>query len=168
MTNFRDGRSRPRQHPDTDNQEWILRLLTPPEWHRQAACRPPAEWLPERVGEHIKLFFPDRGAQSTVSARSYCDVCPVAAQCADTPRAGREHGIWGGETSRQRQKRFRGAPNRGGGHFSDRQIRAIRTKYDGGDSVANLARMYEVHTKTIYAIVARRSYTHVTEETEAE
>ncbi len=35
-------------------------------------------------------------------ARAYCACCTVAEQCREAGRAGREHGLWGGENDEQR------------------------------------------------------------------
>ncbi len=80
-----------------DRSDWcddLERLLTPPAWHKHAACR----------GVGAKVFFPDRG-ESLELARAICATCPVARECLDEALRDRDtHGIWAGTAYRQRLK----------------------------------------------------------------
>ena len=69
-------------------------LLHRPAWMAEGACR----------GEDPALFFPARGA-STSMAKAVCAGCPVRVQCLDYaavhPTA---EGVWGGTSHRQRKR----------------------------------------------------------------
>jgi hypothetical protein len=62
-------------------------------WRAQAACQ-------SDDGDHIDLFFPDRGGnQKAAIAKSICDSCPVADDCTAYAHEQRMfRGIWGGES----------------------------------------------------------------------
>jgi WhiB family redox-sensing transcriptional regulator len=63
-------------------------------WMLDAACR---EYDPE-------VFFPHDGAGTAV-ARSICFGCPVRWVCLEYALANNiDHGIWGGESERERRK----------------------------------------------------------------
>ncbi len=68
--------------------EWIGQHLSPPVWHRAAACR----------DADSDLFFVGRG-RSGKAAKSLCAVCPVIADCSEWA-LGQRHlsGVWGGMT----------------------------------------------------------------------
>lgn len=70
-----------------------------PTWHARAACR----------GLGPGLFYPlvdERYSHSTpyVQGRQVCSTCPVIDQCAEAG-ALEHHGLWGGESPRQRHER---------------------------------------------------------------
>jgi WhiB family transcriptional regulator, redox-sensing transcriptional regulator len=68
-------------------------------WTERALCRGKTE-----------LFFgtprerPGRRARREALAVAYCQVCPVVDQCRSAGRAGREFGMWGGETEEDRAR----------------------------------------------------------------
>lgn len=55
-----------------------------------------------------KIFFARPGEREgrrkrrEALARAYCACCTVAEECRQAGRAGREHGLWGGENDEQR------------------------------------------------------------------
>lgn len=58
---------------------------------------------------HTALFFAINGDHDTgakrhreAQAKQLCATCPARLPCRDLGRAGREHGIWGGETEAER------------------------------------------------------------------
>lgn len=65
-----------------------------PEWMVQALCK-----------RHPEVeFFPGRG-ESLDGAKNICRRCPVREQCLDYALAtNQEHGIWGGESERERRR----------------------------------------------------------------
>ena len=67
------------------------------DWHQSAMCRGKT---------HIFFAVPGerdgRRNRREDLARSYCSCCPVADECRDAGRSGREHGLWGGEDDEQR------------------------------------------------------------------
>ena len=70
----------------------VLALVRPP-WHADAACR-----------EHPELtWFPERG-QPTEPAKTVCAGCLVATECRSAGIDGRELGIWGGLSERNRRQ----------------------------------------------------------------
>lgn len=68
--------------------------MDPQEWRDRAACA--------EVGN--APFFVDVGL-TTKNALDFCDVCPVRQNCLDYANDNHiQHGIWGGLTTRQRQR----------------------------------------------------------------
>lgn len=64
------------------------------------------------VGEPVRLFFPERGADAN-TAKSICATCGVRDQCLEYSLTnGIRYGIWGGLSERQR-KVIRAARARG-------------------------------------------------------
>ena len=62
-------------------------------WRHEAAC----------LGLDPNLFFPEVGNNSGVArARQTCTPCPVQLECLQAG-LGRQHGIWGGTTDRDRR-----------------------------------------------------------------
>lgn len=89
--------------PDRFTIEDFVRMARRPEWHARAACRGKAE-----------LFFPDdRETAPTLAivaeAKAICAMCPVALDCAAAGRC-EKHGIWAGETERERRQVRRQKP----------------------------------------------------------
>lgn len=83
---------------DEDHFSTLFDLLTPPEWHRHAACKGKTD-----------LFFSDdhgRTAQKTnKDAKKICATCPVRVECAKSAVDNHErHGIWGGLTRDDRKE----------------------------------------------------------------
>ena len=73
--------------------------LEPTPWAAQAACRGIAE--PD-------LFFPERGGNEGRAAKAVCGGCPVRDECLGYAIRWRiDHGIWGGLSARERQRRYR-------------------------------------------------------------
>lgn len=67
-------------------------------WMTAAACR----------GHDTNMWFPDAG-KATSLAVAICLRCPVRERCADYADAHRErHGLWGGMTTEERNRRARG------------------------------------------------------------
>ncbi|MDZ7677047.1 MAG: WhiB family transcriptional regulator [Acidimicrobiales bacterium] len=68
-----------------------------PRWHADAACR----------GEGPSRWFPELGQQGT-DAKAVCARCPVRSECR---QAGQDepHGIWAGESPRERRRARRNA-----------------------------------------------------------
>ena len=63
-----------------------------PAFHADAACR-----------EHPELsWFPERG-QSITAQLAVCRSCLVRAECEAAGVDGKEHGVWGATTGRQRR-----------------------------------------------------------------
>jgi WhiB family redox-sensing transcriptional regulator len=64
-------------------------------WHQRALC---AEIDPE-------LWFPDKGdSKSSATAKHLCQLCPVKAECLEEALTeGRDFGVWGGTTERERR-----------------------------------------------------------------
>lgn len=87
--------SQPLTEGDSDGRyDLAFLLLERPEWHRRAACR----------GTDTGMFFAERGTH-TQDARDTCRVCPVQTECLTHAQAVPElHGVWGGQTVRQRKK----------------------------------------------------------------
>lgn len=71
--------------------------LRPPSWHAAAMCKGKTSIFFATPGERD-----GRRNRREALARAYCACCPVAEQCAEAGRAGREHGLWGGENDEQR------------------------------------------------------------------
>ena len=67
-------------------------------WMDDARCK----------GMDAAIFFLERG-ETPNEARAVCSRCPVAEQCRQYARSGPwgRHGVWGGETERQRYPRKR-------------------------------------------------------------
>lgn len=64
-----------------------------PAWHADAACH-----------EHPELsWFPERG-ESVVEPRAVCDGCLVRCECRSAGIDGREQGLWGGLSERNRRQ----------------------------------------------------------------
>lgn len=80
-----------------DDPPDVLELLAGrrPEWHRRAACR----------GLGTDAFFPEKGEDAR-PAKAVCSGCPVAAPCG---AATGDHGIWGGQSPRERMRSRRAA-----------------------------------------------------------
>jgi WhiB family redox-sensing transcriptional regulator len=68
----------------------LLDLLTPPAWHRWAACK----------GSGLN-FFTRRG-ESVQPLKAVCASCPVTSQCLEAA-ATEKFGLWGGQSERQRR-----------------------------------------------------------------
>lgn len=69
------------------------------DWMDRAACKGQAP---------TDAFFPTRGEELKV-AQSFCDRCPVAAECLEYAlRNAIHHGIWGGKSERERRRLRRG------------------------------------------------------------
>lgn len=89
--------------PDVLNSYASLQLITvsaglqPPSWHANAMCRGKTEIFFATPGERD-----GRRNRREALARAYCACCPVAEECRDAGRAGREHGLWGSENDEQR------------------------------------------------------------------
>lgn len=71
--------------------------LRPPGWHAKAMCRGKTDIFFAAPGERD-----GRRNRREALARAYCACCPVAQECRDAGRDGREHGLWGGENDEQR------------------------------------------------------------------
>lgn len=57
-----------------------------------------------------EIFFPNKGG-GYAEAVSYCDNCPVEAECYDySERSGSNWGVWGGEIKRRGEPRPRKPP----------------------------------------------------------
>ena len=69
----------------------------PPGWHANAMCRGKTDIFFATPGERD-----GRRNRREALARAYCACCPVAGECRDAGRDGREHGLWGGENDEQR------------------------------------------------------------------
>jgi WhiB family redox-sensing transcriptional regulator len=77
-----------------------LRIWEPMPWARRGRCR----------GEDANFqFFGNPGerpemarAREQLAIATYCDPCPVQAECRAYGRANREYGVWGGETELER------------------------------------------------------------------
>lgn len=69
-----------------------------PDWFTLRACSPStAHLFFEPAGER-----PEQRALRHVQAARVCAACPVAVECREYARAGREHGFWGGESEEER------------------------------------------------------------------
>jgi WhiB family redox-sensing transcriptional regulator len=79
-----------------DLEERIRELLTPPAWHRQAACR----------GTGSAKHFPAHGATAE-AGRSVCAGCAVKAECLGRPGRPRASRDLGGGTSDAERRRMR-------------------------------------------------------------
>lgn len=75
--------------PEGESWSW----LTAPAWWDDAACR----------GVGPSLFFPFRG-EPTEEAKKVCAGCAARSECLDEGVSGREFGVWGGTSERQRLK----------------------------------------------------------------
>jgi len=73
-------------------------LLMPGEWADHAACK----------GVDPNVFHPVRG-EDLGAARSYCEGCPVRAECLDHALRFEPHGVWGGTSAKQRIRMRRAA-----------------------------------------------------------
>jgi WhiB family transcriptional regulator, redox-sensing transcriptional regulator len=62
-------------------------------WQSKAACR----------GIDPNLFFPIKPEEES-AAKDICKDCTVREECLDSALAGREKGIWGGMTEKERNK----------------------------------------------------------------
>lgn len=71
--------------------------LRSPAWHESAMCRGKTDIFFAKPGERD-----GRRNRREALARAYCACCTVAEQCREAGRAGREHGLWGGENDEQR------------------------------------------------------------------
>lgn len=77
--------------------ERTLSCTSDPDWTIHAKCH-----------GRTHLFY-DQARESEAQrlrreslAKRYCAACPVSGICRAVGRAGREHGIWGGETDEER------------------------------------------------------------------
>lgn len=74
----------------------------PESWRERAAC----------LGAPLTVFFPEQGGSNRAmydEARSYCDRCPVIAECmADAVRTGDRDGFRAGATGSSRERGMRG------------------------------------------------------------
>jgi hypothetical protein len=68
-----------------------------PGWHANAMCRGKTGIFFATPGERR-----GRRNRREALARAYCACCPVAKECRDAGRVGREHGLWGSENDEQR------------------------------------------------------------------
>lgn len=66
-------------------------------WQDAAMCKGKTEIFFAAPGERD-----GRRNRREALARAYCACCTVAEQCHEAGRAGREHGLWGGENDEQR------------------------------------------------------------------
>lgn len=66
-------------------------------WQEAAMCRGKTDIFFAPPGERR-----GRRSRREALARAYCACCSVAEQCREAGRAGREHGLWGGENDEQR------------------------------------------------------------------
>lgn len=99
------------------------------DWLDDAAC----------AGLPTGMFFPLPGDQRTPErAKRICLRCPVRPECADYGRDER-FGIWGGETPRERNKRFRTTGDLVPALGSARRLRALAVLGYGPQQVANEA-----------------------------
>lgn len=76
-----------------------MRIKTPGEWTRRAACHdaPPEIFITKSDGdEDDEPYYP------TLEARRYCERCPVRVECFAWGIAYDEFGVWGGTTRYQR------------------------------------------------------------------
>lgn len=71
--------------------------FVPPSWHAMAMCSGKTAIFFATPGERD-----GRRAKREALARAYCACCPVAAECREAGRSGREHGLWGGENDEER------------------------------------------------------------------
>lgn len=78
----------------SDLNDLLQQLVVPrPFPIEQAACR----------GIDTRLFFPERGEDTTIAKR-ICTSCPVRTPCRDWALAnGERFGIWGGTSERERR-----------------------------------------------------------------
>lgn len=75
-----------------------IHLGTVPRWHRDAACG--SGWVDPEI------FFPPAvgGTKAAAEARTYCNCCPVIAECLNYAVHTGQLGIWGGTTEDQRAR----------------------------------------------------------------
>ena len=78
-----------------------------PSWQADAACR----------SMDVDIFFPERGANAN-KAKATCAGCTVSTQCSAAGLHD-DHGIWGGQSQRERQQ-TRVELGATGGHRYDR------------------------------------------------
>ena len=81
------------------SRSFILMMIeiTPEQWMDEALCR----------GADPGEFFPSDGVGVDMAQR-VCSPCPVRAECLEFALANRiEHGVWGGESERERRRILR-------------------------------------------------------------
>lgn len=115
-----------------------LQLAGPLAWQDHALC----------AGAGLDLFFPD--GTDTQRAKSFCNVCPVWAECLayaiDREEA---HGVWGGLTSAER-KRLRQLCERFAAHPDDlANAKDVRWLVGGGMPEERLACLLGCSVETI-------------------
>jgi len=84
---------------DTDSMPTTQRDDLAPTWAERGLC----------IGKTELFFAPPgerrgRRLRREALAISYCVQCPVRDDCLAAGRAGREHGIWGGENDEERAR----------------------------------------------------------------
>lgn len=107
------------------------------DWAASAACR----------GVNPNIFHPDDGDYTL--AHTYCDRCPVRADCLTHALTNNERdGMWGGRTERARQRM------RATAHMApppdERAPRALQL-YDDGMPIKDIARRVNAGTPTVTA-----------------
>lgn len=71
-------------------------LPRPPAWMAQGAC----------LGMDVNIFFPTERGRTNAEAQRTCAGCPVRLECRDwATERGEEHGVFGGETPKERHVR---------------------------------------------------------------
>lgn len=104
-------------------------MSAPGDWILDAAC----------AGLPTGMFYPLPGDHKTPErAKRICARCPVRPECADYGRDER-FGIWGGETPRERNKRFRTSGDPVPAVGSQRRLRALASLGYGPHAIANEA-----------------------------
>lgn len=78
-------------------------------WRERAACANsghPELWFPDEPAKEQSVLRPRTDAwaeQQTEMAKAECAKCPVWAECLSWALDNREHGIWGGTTTKERR-----------------------------------------------------------------
>lgn len=84
----------------------LLEVLKSPEWHEHALCRdqPQEVFYGHEQREGTRRHRPTMTVDEVRYAKSFCQECPVAAQCLEAALEGGEvNGVWGGTTPNERR-----------------------------------------------------------------
>lgn len=71
-----------------------MSILPDPDWYSQGACKAAAD--PD-------IFTPDR-RMTGAEAKAYCRRCPVSTECLAFALASNVTGVWGGTTTKERER----------------------------------------------------------------
>jgi WhiB family redox-sensing transcriptional regulator len=82
-------------------------MFAGPRWKLQGLCTQsdPEHWFPDHDGDGTARRSGDEVGRPGMSAKAICKRCPVVNECLQWALEQKEqHGIWGGMTTRERNR----------------------------------------------------------------